>query len=45
MIGLTIDPFRLQQIRQERYNKKSYASLKQCQYEVATAEAIFRKEK
>lgn len=45
LIGLTIEPFRLQQIRQERYNRESYASTKQCQYEIATAEAIFRKEK
>ncbi|MGH1542706.1 MAG: posphoenolpyruvate synthetase regulatory kinase/phosphorylase PpsR [Arenicella sp.] len=45
LIGLTIDPFRLQQIRQERYNRDSYASAKQCQYEIATAESIFRKEK
>jgi len=45
IIGLTIDPFRLQQIRQERYNRDSYASAKQCQYEIATAESIYRKEK
>ncbi len=45
IIALTIDPFRLQQIRQERYNRDSYASAKQCQYEIAAAEAIFRKEK
>ncbi len=45
IIGLTIDPFRLQQIRQERYNRDSYASPKQCQYEIATAESIYRKEK
>lgn len=45
LIGLTIDPFRLQQIRQERYNRDSYASARQCQYEIATAEAIFRKAK
>jgi hypothetical protein len=45
LYGLTIDPFRLQQIRQERYNRDSYASAKQCQYEVATAEAMLRSEK
>lgn len=45
LIALTIDPYRLQQIRQERYNRDSYASAKQCQYEIAAAEAIFRKEK
>ncbi|NNE68584.1 MAG: kinase/pyrophosphorylase [Pyrinomonadaceae bacterium] len=45
LFGLTIDPFRLQQIRQERYNRASYASARQCQYEVAQAEAIFRRSK
>lgn len=45
LFGLTIDPFRLQQIRQERYNRDSYASSRQCQYEVAQAEAMFRKAK
>ncbi|MDH3492035.1 MAG: kinase/pyrophosphorylase [Acidobacteriota bacterium] len=43
LFGLTIDPFRLQQIRQERYNRASYASARQCQYEVAQTEAIFRR--
>ena len=45
LFGLTIEPFRLQQIRQERYNRDSYASAKQCQWEVAQAEALFRKYK
>lgn len=45
IIALTIDPFRLQQIRQERYNRDSYASAKQCQFEIAAAEAIFRQER
>ncbi len=45
LFGLTIDPFRLQQIRQERYNRDSYASSRQCQYEVAQAEAMFRRAK
>lgn len=45
LFGLTIDPFRLQQIRQERYNRASYASARQCQYEVAQTEAIFRRSK
>ena len=45
LFGLTIDPFRLQQIRQERYNRDSYASSRQCQYEVAQTEAIFRRTK
>ena len=42
---MTIDHFRLQQIRQERYNRDSYASAKQCQFEIAVEEAIFRNEK
>lgn len=42
MFGLTIDPFRLQQIRQERYPGESYASARNCQYEVAQAEAMYR---
>jgi regulator of PEP synthase PpsR (kinase-PPPase family) len=45
LFGLTIDPYRLQQVRQERYNRDSYASSRQCQYEIAQAEAIFRKAK
>lgn len=45
LFGLTIDPYRLQQIRQERYNRDSYASSRRCQYEVAQAEAMFRKSK
>lgn len=45
LFGLTIDPFRLQQVRQERYNRDSYASSRQCQYEIAQAEAIYRKAK
>jgi len=42
LFGLTIDPYRLQQIRQERYPGESYASAKNCQFEVAQAEAMFR---
>ncbi|MEZ5308653.1 MAG: pyruvate, water dikinase regulatory protein [Pyrinomonadaceae bacterium] len=45
LFGLTIEPFRLQQIRQERYNRDSYASSRQCQYEIAQAEAMFRRAK
>lgn len=44
LFGLTIDPERLQQIRQERFAKGRYADLKQCQYEVSQAEAMFRRE-
>lgn len=42
VFGLTIDPFRLQQIRQERYAGDTYAAAKTCQYEVAQAEAKYR---
>lgn len=42
LFGLTIDPFRLQQIRQERYAGDSYAAAKTCQFEVAQAEAMYR---
>jgi regulator of PEP synthase PpsR (kinase-PPPase family) len=44
LFGLTIDPARLQQIRQERKAGGQYASLRQCQYETAQAEALFRAE-
>jgi len=42
LFGLTIDPNRLQQIRQIRRPDSRYATLKQCQREVAEAEALFR---
>ena len=42
LFGLTIDPMRLLQIRQERYKGESYSSMKICQMEVAQAEALFR---
>lgn len=42
LFGLTIDPFRLQQIREERYSGDIYAAPKTCQFEVAQAEAMFR---
>jgi len=42
LFGLTIDPMRLLQIRQERYKGESYSSMKICQQEVAQAEALFR---
>jgi [pyruvate, water dikinase]-phosphate phosphotransferase / [pyruvate, water dikinase] kinase len=44
LFGLTIDPERLHQIRRERKAEGTYASLKQCHYEVAHAEALFRQE-
>jgi len=45
LFGLTIDPERLAQVRAERYNHGRYAQLKQCQYEVKQAEALFRRER
>lgn len=42
LFGLTIDPFRLQQIRKERYDGDTYAAAKTCQFEVAQAEAMYR---
>lgn len=43
LFGLTIDPLRLQQIRQERLPNSRYASLEQCDFETRQAEALFRK--
>lgn len=43
LFGLTTDPARLQQIRQERLPNSRYASLKQCEYETRQAEALYRK--
>lgn len=42
--GLTIDPERLNQIRNERRPNSKYASLENCRYEVAEAEAMMRRE-
>ena len=39
--GLTIDPFRLSQIRSERRAGTRYSNLRQCQREVSDAEALF----
>ena len=44
LFGLTIDPVRLQKIRQERKPNSRYAKLETCQAEVAAAEALFRQE-
>ena len=44
LFGLSIDPMRLQQIRQERRSDSRYASLQQCQFEVAKVEQIYRRE-
>ena len=45
LFGLTINPERLQQIRAERYSQGRYAELKQCQYEINQAEALYRRER
>ena len=44
LFGLTIDPVRLQQIRQERRPNSRYAQLDTCKREVAAAEAMLRNE-
>ncbi|WP_242107522.1 posphoenolpyruvate synthetase regulatory kinase/phosphorylase PpsR [Luteimonas aquatica] len=45
LFGLTIDPTRLQQIRQERRPNSRYAELETCRREVTAAEALFRAER
>lgn len=42
LFGLTIDPFRLLQIRQQRYQGSNYSTAATCQREIAQAEALFR---
>ncbi|KFN46318.1 posphoenolpyruvate synthetase regulatory kinase/phosphorylase PpsR [Arenimonas composti] len=44
LFGLTIDPQRLQQIRQERKPNSRYATMELCRREVAAAETMFRQE-
>jgi len=45
IFGLTIDPVRLQQIRQERRPNSRYAQLDTCRREVAAAEQMFQVER
>ncbi len=45
LFGLTIDPLRLQQIRQIRRPDSRYSELAQCRWEVAQAEKLFRAER
>jgi [pyruvate, water dikinase]-phosphate phosphotransferase / [pyruvate, water dikinase] kinase len=45
LFALTIDPERLQQIRQERRPNSTYAKLETCRREVAAAEAMFQVER
>jgi regulator of PEP synthase PpsR (kinase-PPPase family) len=42
--GLTIDPVRLAQIRNERRPDSKYAALQNCRYEVSEAESMMRRE-
>lgn len=42
LIGLTIQPERLQQLRQARKPHSQYAELQQCQKEIKTLEAIYQ---
>lgn len=44
LFGLTIDPERLTEIRENRLSGSEYASTEQCQTELATVEALFRRE-
>lgn len=45
LFGLTIDPQRLHQIRQERRPNSRYSMLETCRREVIAAEAMFRAER
>lgn len=45
LFGLTIDPERLHQIRQERRPNSRYANIETCKREVAMAEKMFRAER
>lgn len=45
LFGLTIDPQRLHQIRQERRPDSTYAQLDTCRREVAAAESMFQMER
>ncbi|MBU3584608.1 pyruvate, water dikinase regulatory protein [Polynucleobacter sp. AM-26B4] len=43
LFGLTIDPMRLSEIRNERRPGSNYAKIENCRYEVSSAEAMMRK--
>ncbi|MGL5148681.1 MAG: pyruvate, water dikinase regulatory protein, partial [Plesiomonas shigelloides] len=45
VFGLTIDPVRLQEIRQSRLENSRYSSLRQCRLEVKEVEMLFNKER
>ncbi|EGR0169112.1 kinase/pyrophosphorylase [Vibrio alginolyticus] len=44
LFGLTIDPGRLTEIRENRLSGSDYASTEQCKLELDTVEALFRRE-
>lgn len=44
LFGLTIDPFRLHQIRSERRPDSEYASLEQCKHEIQVVENMYKRE-
>src|SRR5690554_4220407 len=44
LFGLSIDPDRLSEVRNERRPDSEYASIRQCRYEVAEAERLMRME-
>lgn len=44
LFGLSIDPQRLHQIREQRQPHSDYAALRTCQYEVRQVEALYRQE-
>ncbi len=44
IFGLTIDPLRLHEVRNERRPNSKYASIENCRMEVAEAEAMMRRE-
>jgi regulator of PEP synthase PpsR (kinase-PPPase family) len=44
MFGLSIDPQRLAEIRNERRPGSKYASIESCRYEINEAEAMMRRE-
>jgi [pyruvate, water dikinase]-phosphate phosphotransferase / [pyruvate, water dikinase] kinase len=45
MFALTIDPLRLQQVRQNRKPGSRYATIEQCRWEVAEAEKLIKRER
>jgi len=45
LFGLTIDPERLHKIRSERRPDGRYATMRQCEFEIEAAEAMYRAER